>query len=129
MNAAADARSIKADRSIMTGTIIPLRSGRDKTSALATFDAAAAALLTSGRAKTLSAAQRDAILTSFLEQRGKLAAVIADLLARSPSGNDRINTINADLGDEAAKGLAQIDQLIQQVDAYTTSGECYGAIG
>lgn len=113
----------------MTGTIIPLRSGREKASALATFDTAAAALLASGRATTLSAAQRDAILANLLEQRGKLAAVIADLQARSPSGNARINIINADLRDNATEGLAQIDQLIRQVDAYPTSGERYGAIG
>jgi hypothetical protein len=113
----------------MTGTIIPLRSGREKASALATFDAAAAALLASGRATTLSGAQRDAILTSLLEQRGKLVAVIADLRARPPSEDDRINTINADLRDNATEGLAQIDQLIQHVDAYTTSSQRYGAIG
>lgn len=63
----------------MTGTIIPLRSGREKASALATFDADAAALLAGGRATTLSGAQCEAILNSLFEQRGKLVAVIADL--------------------------------------------------
>ncbi|GJE52872.1 hypothetical protein GOFOIKOB_5947 [Methylobacterium tardum] len=113
----------------MTATIIPLRSSRDATSALATFDVAAAALLTEGGAASLSAARLDVILQRLRAQRAELVALITDLQMRGSSGNAQLDAINADLGGEADKGLAQIDLLIRHIEARTTTTECSGAMG
>ncbi|MCJ2139402.1 hypothetical protein [Methylobacterium sp. E-066] len=100
----------------MTRTVIPFRRRGDKASALATFDAPAAELLADGRAATLSAAQFGAILTRLRAQRDELGAIFADLETRAPSGDTRLDTINADLSVEASKGLAHIDWLIQHAE-------------
>ena len=107
----------------MTAMIIPLRADRDATSALASFDAAAAELLADGRATTLSRAQLDAILASLCKQRGKLSSVITDLAQRGSSGIAQIDTLNADLSDEAGKGLAQINLLIGYVATCAATAE------
>lgn len=101
----------------MMGMVIPLRLKRDETSALAGFDVAAAELLAEGRAPTLSMAQFDAILMKLRRQRAELLAINADLEQRAPSGDARIDTINATLSVEARKGLAHIDLFIQQAES------------
>ena len=113
----------------MTATIIPLRSGCDATSALASIDAIAATLLTGGDAVNLSAARLDVISQRLRAQRTQLVAVIAELQARGSSGNVQLDAINTDLGSEADKALVQIDLLIQRAQACTTTSERGGAMG
>ncbi|WP_091721964.1 hypothetical protein [Methylobacterium phyllostachyos] len=98
----------------MMGTIIPLRLKRYETSTLASFDAAAAELLAEGRAPTLPSAQLDAILMKLRRQRAELLAINADLETRAPSGDARIDAINAKLCVEVRNGLAHIDLFIQR---------------
>lgn len=107
----------------MTGAIIPLRSGHDATPALAHFDVAAAKLLSEGRAASLSMARVDAMLAELRVKRAELVAVLADLQARPPSGDDWIDSVNADLSVEAGKGLAQIDVVIQHIQAHSVVAE------
>ncbi|MCJ2092801.1 hypothetical protein MKK67_09845 [Methylobacterium sp. J-072] len=101
----------------MTGTIIPLPLGGEGASSLAGFDVIAAELLTEGRAVSLSAARIEAILVKLGAQRAELTAVLADLQARPPSGDVRIDALNADLSVAASKGLAQIELFIEQAEA------------
>lgn len=98
----------------MTGTIISLRSERCATSALAAVDVTAMELLREGHAATLSGARLDAIRADLQGKREQLAAVIADLQARTPSGDTRIDAANATLRAEATTGLAYIDQFLKQ---------------
>jgi uncharacterized protein involved in exopolysaccharide biosynthesis len=107
----------------MTGAIIPFRRLGDEASALAAFDAPAAELLADGRAATLSAAQLSAILTRLREQHDELTAIIADLETRAPSGDTRIDTVNADLSVAARKGLAQIELFIQQAETCAVTAD------
>lgn len=100
----------------MTGTIIPLQSKQHATSALAAFDIAAIELLVGGRAATLSGARLSAIRGKLVEQRVQLAAVIADLQARPPSGDLRIDAVNATLRTEADTGLAYLDLFLVRVE-------------
>ncbi|AWV19807.1 MULTISPECIES: hypothetical protein [Methylobacteriaceae] len=102
----------------MTGTIIPLRSRGDAASALASFDGIAAEMLTDGRAVSLSAARIEVILAKLRTQRTEMAALLADLQARPPSGDIQLDTINADLSVAVSKGLAQIELFIQQAKTY-----------
>lgn len=97
----------------MTGTIIPLRHKGEEASALAGFDMIAAEMLTEGRAVSLSAARTDVILTRLRAQRTELTAVRADLQARPPSGDVRIDAINASLIVAANKALVQIELSLQ----------------
>jgi hypothetical protein len=101
----------------MIQTIIPLRSPRDDTSALAGVDATAMGILQEGRAATLSAASLDAIREDLLAKRVQLVAVIADLQARPPSGDTRIDAVNATLRTEADTGLTYLDLFFEQVEA------------
>ena len=105
----------------MTGEVIPLRSGESATSALTHFDVTAAELLRQGRAATLSGARLDAILTDLLAKRVGLAKVLADLQSRPPSGDARIDAINATLIAEAGKSLSHIDVFIQHTQACAAS--------
>lgn len=100
----------------MTGMIIPLQSMQPATSALAAFDIAAIELLLSGRAVTLSGARLSAIRDKLVEQRAQLATVIADLRTRPPSGDLRIDAVNATLCAEADTGLAYLDLFLGQVE-------------
>lgn len=107
----------------MTVTIIPLRSGHDATPALARLDVAAAKLLSEGRAASLSVARVEAMLADLQVKRAELIAVLADLQARPPSGDDWIDSINADLSVEAGKGLAQIDVVIRHLQGHGAVAE------
>ncbi|MCJ2055413.1 hypothetical protein MKL09_02475 [Methylobacterium sp. J-048] len=107
----------------MTGTIIPLRLKHDEASALADFDVLAAELLIEGQAPNLLVARFGAILTKLRGQRVELALVLADLEARAPSHDVRINGINADLHDRAREGLAQIDLFIFQAEICRSKAE------
>ncbi|MCJ2124785.1 hypothetical protein [Methylobacterium sp. J-077] len=107
----------------MTGAIIPLRLKRDQASALAGFDALAAELLVEGQAPNLSVARLDAILGKLRGQRAQLAAILADLEARAPSCDARIEAINADLRDGAREGVAQIDLFIHQAERCRSKAE------
>ena len=100
----------------MTGTLIPLRSDRCATSALASVDVTALELLQDGRAATLSGARLDVIWADLLVRRVQLAAVIADLQVRPLSGDARIDAVNATLLTEAGTGLSFIDQFLDQVE-------------
>ncbi|MCJ2068144.1 hypothetical protein MKK75_04845 [Methylobacterium sp. J-030] len=101
----------------MTGTLIPLRSDRGAASALAVFDVTAVELLQEGRAATLSDARLDVIRADLLAKRRQLVAMIADLRARLPSGDARIDAVNATLLAEAGIGLGYVDQFLEQVGA------------
>ncbi|MCJ2097267.1 hypothetical protein MKK82_00320 [Methylobacterium sp. E-046] len=76
----------------------------------------AAELLREGRAVTLSGARLDAIRAALSAKRLQLAAVIADLQARPPSGDVRIDAVNATLRAEAGTGLTYIDVFLQKVE-------------
>ncbi|WP_267428599.1 hypothetical protein [Methylobacterium sp. GC_Met_2] len=101
----------------MTGMLIPLQCDHGATSALAAVDVRAIELLQEGHAATLSGARVDAIRADLLAKREQLAAVIADLQARPPSGDARIDAVNATLRAEASTGLAYIDQFLGQVES------------
>lgn len=96
----------------MTGEVIPLRSGKSATSALARFDVAAAELLRQGPATTLTEARFEAVLADLHAKRAEIIKLIADLRCRTPSSDARINSVNATLVAEAGKGLAHIDSWI-----------------
>ena len=100
----------------MTGTIIPLRSDRCATSASDALDVTAVELLREGRAVTLSGARLDAIRADLSAKRLQLAAVIAALQARPPSGDVRIDAVNATLCAEAGTGLTYIDAFLRLVE-------------
>ncbi|MCJ2117288.1 hypothetical protein MKK65_12080 [Methylobacterium sp. J-001] len=105
----------------MSSAIIAFRRKSDEASALGDFDGVATTLLSEGRASSLTTARIKAILTKLRSQRTELAGVIADLQARPPSGDGRIDTVNANLCIEASKGLAQIDRLIQHAETCSAS--------
>lgn len=94
-----------------------MRSGQRVTSALAHFDATATELLRQGRAATLIEARLDAIRADLLAKRAGFNWLIADLQSRPPSGDARIDAVNAALIAEAGKGLAHIAVFIQHTEA------------
>ena len=97
----------------MTGTIIPLRSKDEETSALAHFDVLAAELLTEGRAASLSAARLDAILTELRRHRSQLCAVMEDQHRSSLAAHAQFGSLAASIRAVANQTLARIDQLIE----------------
>ena len=100
----------------MTGTIISLRPERCGTAALARVDVMAVELLQAGHAATLSGARLNAMRADLLAKRQQLVAVIADLQMRPPSGNARIDAINATLCTEASTGLSHVDEFLEQIE-------------
>lgn len=100
----------------MPGTLVPLISRCDRASALARIDTAAVELMTEGRAATLSAARIDAIRTRLSRQHAELVALIDELAARPSTGNGRVDALNADLGVEATKALAQVELFMRQAE-------------
>jgi len=104
----------------MSASIIPLRP-RNGSPALIELDEIAAELLADGQAANLSLARVDLLLTKIGAQRAELVAVIEDLQARPPSGDTQVDQANADLRTVAVSGLAQIDQLIQVIEAWRLS--------
>ena len=100
----------------MSSAIIAFRRKGDEASAIGDFDGVATTLLSEGRAFSLTTARIEAILLKLRAQRSELAAVIADLQVRPPSGDIRIDMVNANLRIEASKGLAQIDRLVQHAE-------------
>lgn len=101
----------------MTGTITSLLPQRDNTTALAVVDVTAVELLQEGHAATLSGARLDVIRADLLAKRRQLVAMIADLRARPPSGDARIDAVNATLRTEADTGLAYIDLFLEEVES------------
>ena len=78
-------------------------------------------LLADGRAANLSVAQVDLLLTKIRAQRAELVAVIEDLQTRSPTVDAQVDQVNTDLHTVAMSGPAQIDQLIQLIEAWQPS--------
>jgi len=97
----------------MTGTIIPLRSKDEETSALAHFDVLAAELLTEGRAASLSAAWLDAILTELHRNRVQLCAVMEDQHRSGLAAHAQFGGLATGIRAVANQTLARIDQLIE----------------
>jgi hypothetical protein len=112
------ARSDEAEASTMADKIIPLQPNGNRPSALARFDRLAAELLSDGQAATLTAARIDAVLKQTREDRTKLAALLEDLQARSPTGNTQLDKANADLCVSVVDGIAHIDMLIRAIEQW-----------
>ena len=102
----------------MSEGIIPLRRRGEEQSALARVDVAAMELLVGGQATSLQSARAEVILADMRAQRYQLTALLADLRAREPAGDSRIDEANANLITAINSGIVQIDLFIAHVQVF-----------
>ena len=102
----------------MSGGVVPLRRRGEERSALARVDVAAMDLLVGGQAASLQAARAEIILTDMRGQRDQLTALLADLRARAPTGDSRIDEANANLITAINDGIVQIDLFIARAQVF-----------
>lgn len=96
----------------MSDGIVPLRQKGDELSALARVDVAAVEMLASGQVSSLQIARAEVILANLREQRDHMAALLADLREREPTGKVQIDDTNANLITAINTGIVQIDLFI-----------------
>jgi hypothetical protein len=103
----------------MSDGIVLLRGRGEERSALARVDVEAVGLLAEGQATTLQAARAAVILANLRDQREQMAALLADLQRRAPTGDGQIDRVNADLIIAINRGIVQIDKVTAQVRVRT----------
>ena len=113
----------------MTGTITPLRPRGKGQSSLARFDLVAAELLRAGRASNLQTARIEVILADLREQRGHLAAMLADLRGREPTGYAQVDGPNAGLITAIDRGIVELDLFIARVRVIQDTSARSGGVG